>query len=187
MESKPAVISGYADETALREVSRSQSVDIGATMIIAAIAIPNLLRARIAANEASAVAMVRTANTAQITYAGAFPEKGYAPSLASLGPDPLHATNYTPQHAGLIDSTLGSPSCTAGAWCVKSGYQFTMHTSCTLQQRCREYVVVAIPVSTNTGIRSFCSTSDAVVRVQNSPAATTPISARQCQSWTPLH
>ena len=167
-------------------MSRSQTFDLGATMVVAAIAIPNLLRARMAANEASAVATVRTANTAQIIYASTYLRKGYAPSLAVLGPDPAHATSFTSQHAGVIDSTLGNPSCTAGEWCVKSGYRFTIRTACTPQQDCREYAVVATPVNTSTGTRSFCSTSDAVVRVQTSPPLTAPISARECQSWTPL-
>src|ERR1700722_19267008 len=53
-------------------------------LIIAAIAIPNLLRARIAANESSAVASVRTINTAEITYQTGNPTVGYA-SLSVLG------------------------------------------------------------------------------------------------------
>src|SRR5438105_236512 len=53
-------------------------------LIIAAIAIPNLLRARIAANESSAVASVRTLNTAQISYNSAYPTVGYAATLAAL-------------------------------------------------------------------------------------------------------
>jgi type IV pilus assembly protein PilA len=51
-------------------------------LIIAAIAIPNLLRARIAANEASAVASVRTLNTAQISYNSTYPTVGFAHSRA---------------------------------------------------------------------------------------------------------
>jgi len=50
-------------------------------LIIAAIAIPNLLRARIAANESSAVASVRTLNTAQISYNSAYPTAGFGASL----------------------------------------------------------------------------------------------------------
>jgi len=57
-------------------------------LIIAAIAIPNLLRARIAANESSAVASIRTINTAEVTYQMADPTVGYAPNLVSLGPAP---------------------------------------------------------------------------------------------------
>ena len=53
-------------------------------LIIAAIAIPNLLRARIAANEASAVASTRTLNTAQISYNSAYPTVGYSSTLANL-------------------------------------------------------------------------------------------------------
>lgn len=184
--SKPVAIFGYADETTLRQVSRSQTVDVGATMVIAAIAIPNLLRARMAANESSAIATVRTANTAQIIYAASYPQKGYAPSLAALGPDGVPAATFSPQHAGVIDSTLGNASCTAGAWCIKSGYRFTIRTSCAQQQHCREYVVVATPVNTTTGTRSFCSTSDAVLRVQTGPPLAAPITALQCKSWKPL-
>src|SRR5438477_10460094 len=55
-------------------------------LIIAAIAIPNLLRARIAANEASAVSSLRTINTAMVTYSTTYPDVGYAATLAALGP-----------------------------------------------------------------------------------------------------
>ena len=55
-------------------------------LIIAAIAIPNLLRARIAANEASSVASIRTINTAEVTYLTAYPTVGYSITLAALGP-----------------------------------------------------------------------------------------------------
>ena len=54
-------------------------------LIIAAIAIPNLLRAKMAANESSAVGSIRAINTAEITYASAYPTVGFAPDLASLG------------------------------------------------------------------------------------------------------
>jgi len=55
-------------------------------LIIAAIAIPNLLRARIAANESSAVSSIRTMNTAQITYMSTYPTVGYAATIPALGP-----------------------------------------------------------------------------------------------------
>src|SRR5438270_9858780 len=55
-------------------------------LIIAAIAIPNLLRSRIAANEASAVGSVRTINTSEVTYSSTYSDIGYSSSLANLGP-----------------------------------------------------------------------------------------------------
>ena len=55
-------------------------------LIIAAIAIPNLLRARIAANESSAVSSIRTINTAEVTYQSAYPTVGYSATLVALGP-----------------------------------------------------------------------------------------------------
>jgi prepilin-type N-terminal cleavage/methylation domain-containing protein len=54
-------------------------------LIIAAIAIPNLLRARMAANESSAVASIRTVTTGEVTYQTAYPTVGYAPALTNLG------------------------------------------------------------------------------------------------------
>ena len=54
-------------------------------LIIASIAIPNLLRARMSANEASAVGAIKTINTAQISYLSAYPTAGYAATLGALG------------------------------------------------------------------------------------------------------
>ena len=55
-------------------------------LIIAAIAIPSLVHARMSANEASAATSVRTINTAQVTYQSTYPTMGYANSIAALGP-----------------------------------------------------------------------------------------------------
>ena len=183
-DSTPAVIAAYGEESALREASRSGGVDAGALLVGAAIAIPNLLRARIAANEASAVANIRTANVAQITYWSAY-NKGYARDLASLGPDPSGTNATSPQHASLIGSTLGNPSCTSGAWCIESGYRFSVTSTCK-QRRCLEFVVVGTPVGSNTGTRNFCSASDAVIRFQVGPPLSSPVTVAQCRTWSPL-
>src|SRR5437764_13645422 len=84
-------------------------------LIIAAIAIPNLLRARIAANEASAVGSIRTLNTADVTYSSTYPDKGFTCTLSNLGP-PAGSAAATSTAAGLVDSVLASG--------VKSGYSF---------------------------------------------------------------
>jgi type IV pilus assembly protein PilA len=128
-------------------------------LIIAAIAIPNLLRARIAANESSAVASVRTINTAEITYQTGNPTLGYTtlPILGGAGsPCTLTATT-----ACLIDNTL--------ALGTKSGYLFvaTPLTAAPFTQ----LVVSAVPVTFNqTGVRGFCSLEDAVIRSTVAPA-----------------
>jgi hypothetical protein len=130
-------------------------------------------------------ASVRTLNTGQIIYSNRYPQKGYAHDLVTLGPDPNGSNDISAQHASLIDSSLAGPSCTAGVWCIKSGYRFTITTACKLQQ-CREYVVTATPVNTSTGMRNLCSTSDAVVRFQLGPPLTSPIRAAECRNWAPL-
>jgi type II secretory pathway pseudopilin PulG len=184
-EAPAAVVAVYGDESAIREASHSGGVDAGAALVVAAIAIPNLLRARTAANESSAVASLRTVNTAQVMYSNAYPGKGYARDLASLGPDPHDMSAVSADHAHVIDATLGNATCTAGVWCTKSGYQFRITASCGFQ-RCQGYVVVATPVSSNTGTRNFCSTSDAVIRYKSGEPLTSPVTVADCRSWTPL-
>jgi len=153
--------------------------------VVAAVAIPNLLRSKMAANEASAEGSVRTVNTAQITYAMTYPKRGYAPNLATLGPDPQRAATYLPDHAGLLDESLANESCTDDAWCTKSGFHFRITAVCK-RHRCEEYVVVATPIGTNTGTRSFCSTSDGVIRYKTTPPITSPVSVLECRAWAPL-
>ena len=79
-------------------------------LIIAAIAIPNLLRARIAANEASSVASIRTINTAEVTYLTAYPTSGYSITLAALGPASVRCVRHSDRQsmpACLISLCLG--------------------------------------------------------------------------------
>jgi hypothetical protein len=184
-ENAPAVMRWYGEETAIREASKGGALDAGVVLVVAAIAIPNLLRSRMAANEASAVGSVRTVNTAQVVYATNYPKRGFAPKLASLGPDPRGPNAESPEHANLIDATLGNATCTAGAWCTKSGYNFRLTAECK-QQSCTDYVVVATPFDTNTGTRSFCSTSDGVIHIQAGPPLTASMSAAECRTWAPI-
>ena len=124
------VICAYGEESAIREASLSRGVDAAGVLVVAAIAIPNLLRARISANEASAVATIRTANVAQISYSSAYLRRGFARDLATLGRDPAAPATPSPDHAGLLDATVGNASCTASAWCTKSGFQFRITAVC---------------------------------------------------------
>lgn len=86
-------------------------------LIIAAIAIPNLVHGKMRANEAAAVSSVKTINTAQLMYKDAFPEVGYASSLVNLGTNGSSCERPTSTNACLImDDAL-----TSG---LKSGYMF---------------------------------------------------------------
>ena len=181
----PVVACVYGEEAAIREAGASSGADVGVALVVAAIAIPNLLRSRMAANEAVALGSVRTVNTAQVTYAATYPQRGYATNLATFGVDPGNPAVYSADHAGLIDQTLANESCTADAWCTKSGYRFRVTAICK-QQLCREYVVLATPVDVNTGTRSFCSTSDGIIHLKPGPPLTLMLSATECRAWSPL-
>jgi len=130
-------------------------------LIIAAIAIPNLLRARIAANESSAVASVRTVNTAQITYNSSYSTVGFASSLANLAGTSCAPPTST--GACLIDTQLGNGT--------KSGYSFAI--SGVTGTPASTYNIIASPITPNqTGVRYFCSFADAVVRVNTASIST---------------
>jgi type IV pilus assembly protein PilA len=123
-------------------------------LIIAAIAIPNLLRSKIAANEASAVGSLRTLNTASVSYSTSY--GNYPPAIASLGP----STAPTSTTADLIDSALVTGS--------KSGYQFTYSSPTPYQQ----YSITASPITPGvTGQRYFFTDQSGVIRVNLSQIA----------------
>ncbi len=103
-------------------------------LIIAAIAIPNLLKSKAAANQASAVASLRTINTVEITYSSTY-NQGFTTTLLQLGPP--SAGNATSNAAGLIDSILA-----AGA---KSGYNFVYAASAAVNGQVQNYTVNANP------------------------------------------
>ena len=128
-------------------------------LIIAAIAIPNLLRARIAANESSAVSSVRTVNTAQISYNSAYSTVGFSTDLNSLGG--TSCAPPTSSGACLIDTQLASGT--------KSGYSFVLGNGGGTSTPLGSYQINATPKTQNqTGVRYFCSQADAVVRVPSS-------------------
>jgi type IV pilus assembly protein PilA len=106
-------------------------------LIIATIAIPNLLRSRQAANESAAVANLRTINTAEVTY------------LSSAGGN--YGTVSDLIAAGLIDSRFSG---------AVSGYSFTITASGS------EYTANAYPISANSGRYGYYALPDAVVRYQ---------------------
>jgi type IV pilus assembly protein PilA len=133
-------------------------------LIIAAIAIPNLLRARMAANESSAVASLRTINTAEITYQTGYPTVGFAPALVNLGGALGAACVPSSTTACLIDSVLANNGNPAGGG--KSGYQFVTGAGTVVSGLNVGYTIRAKPNTVNqTGIRAFCAEEDAVVRV----------------------
>jgi prepilin-type N-terminal cleavage/methylation domain-containing protein len=128
-------------------------------LIIAAIAIPNLLRSRIAANEASAVGSIRTINTSEVTFASTYPNVGFAmlPALAGTG--------GSSAGAGLVDSVLGAGT--------KSGYVFVVTTGgAATGGPATTYTVIGDPQNSQTGQRHFFSDQSGVIRFNTSTGAT---------------
>ncbi len=139
-------------------------------LIIAAIAIPNVLRTRMTANEAAAVGALRALNSACLTYSTIY--GGYPPTLASLGP-PAAGSAATATAADLIDSVLAAGS--------KTGYVFT-YAAVDLNGdgKMDTYTVAANPASRGTtGQRGFFTDQTTVIRADptgTASASSTPIS-----------
>ena len=153
-------------------------------LIIAAIAIPNLLRARIAANESSAAASVRTISTAELTYQTSYPAVGYAASLAALGPtgSACASSGPTSANACIIDYVLASAA-TGGT--AKSGYFFAAAPNTNVPAD--QFTVDAWPATLNTtGVKEFCAVEDNVVRFKTPGGSNSLNNNGNCTAATPI-
>jgi type IV pilus assembly protein PilA len=160
-ESSPAVLRAYGEETAIRETSTTAAFDAGMVVgVVAAIAIPNLLRSRMAANEASAVGSLRIINTACLTYATTY-GTGFPRKLSNLGTSGA----ASPTAAGLIDNVLASGT--------KSGYTFTYRAVMEIGGQTPTYTIQANPITPGeTGQRYFFADQSGVIRMNMSRPAT---------------
>jgi type IV pilus assembly protein PilA len=132
-------------------------------LIIAAIAIPNLLRSRLAANQAAAVSTLRNVNNSQAAYISEFSTFGYADTYVKLGP----GTPCDQTHACLVDEVLAC----ASQPCKKSGYLFSIVSTATTGT-VADYAITATPIEwAATGEENYCSTDDGVLRKQLTPTA----------------
>jgi type IV pilus assembly protein PilA len=153
-------------------------------LIIAAIAIPNLLRSRIAAAEASAVGSVRTMNTAAVSYSSTY-GNGFPPTLAAMGTATPPGANASCNEAQLVDNvvtsgtkqgytlayTMGNANAVAPAGCAAAGGS--------------SYFITAVPQTVGqTGQRSFCTDQSGVIRFD--PTGALPASDAACQNLTAL-
>lgn len=128
-------------------------------LIIAAIAIPNLTRSKISANEASAVASLHAIGTAQTSYSTTYPQVGYANKLSQLGPAPDGKPTVTA--ANLLSGDIAEKG-------TKSGYAFTLAGGGS------GYTITATPQDPGkSGIRSFCSDQTAVIYFSDSESGCT--------------
>jgi type IV pilus assembly protein PilA len=138
-------------------------------LIVAAIAIPNLQRTRMSANEASAVASMRSINNAEIAYAASYPETGFSANLLSLGG--ANPCTQAVAHACLLDDSLAKSTTMP-----KSGYRLTYAAaggSGTAADPYNAYTLTGEPVNRGqTGQRGFWTDNSGVIRAEPTAAAT---------------
>ena len=124
-------------------------------LVIAAIAIPGLLRAKISANEASAARSVREIATAEVAYNATYPKVGFAPDLTSLG-------GAAPCSPSAATACILDDNVSAG---LKSGYKFFAAGFANGGTTNSDFVGSSAPNTFNqSGVRNFCIVSDGTLR-----------------------
>ena len=153
-------------------------------LIIAAIAIPNLMRAKMAANDSSAAASERSIVTGEIGYFAAYPTLGFT-SLLALGGTIGVACVPSTTTACMIDANLANNGTPAASG--KSGYSFAVTSTAPAAAAPPTFYITAVPVSNTSGTKSFCAADDGVIR--NGAAGTTvvPGSYAACLGWAPMN
>ena len=148
-------------------------------LVIAAIAIPNLLRARMASNETSAAACIRAITAAETSYSTAYPSVGYAVKIQDLGG--AQPCSAGPASACLLDNSVAQavPGSTG-----HSGYQFLATGLNSGSPLNGSFVSGATPLLPgSSGTRDFCSVADSVLRARPTAGGTPPITAPPCAAY----
>jgi prepilin-type N-terminal cleavage/methylation domain-containing protein len=139
---------------------------VAVILIVASIAVPNFLKSRLRANEASAVASLRMINTAAITYSITYPDLGFPALLTTLGgANPCTAASST--QACLIDDSLSQGN--------KSGYNFVWTGDAAIPSV--SFIVTGTPQAVGgSGQRMFCSDQTGVIHYDPSGSGCTSAS-----------
>ena len=160
---------------------------VAVILVITAIAIPNLLRSKMAANEASATASLRTMGTANAVYYAVY-HIGFAGSLAQLGPTSAACATEGSACADLLDSTLSGIN-PVTATPLKAGYRFTYYTPSAAPTEIAPnstYSAVGAPtVHGNTGTSTYCADQRGPVWKDTSGNQTTADPTGCAATWPP--
>jgi type IV pilus assembly protein PilA len=150
-------------------------------LIIAAIAIPNLMRAKMAANDSSAAASERSIVTAEVAYFAAFPTLGYT-TLVTLGGAIGAVCTPSVATACLIDANLANNGTPANSG--KSGYLFAAAGVGAAPSN--QFLTTGFPISATTGSKSYCAVDDGVVRTAAPGVIAIVGGYGACQALNPL-
>jgi prepilin-type N-terminal cleavage/methylation domain-containing protein len=150
-------------------------------LVIAAIAIPNFVRARIAANDSSAAGSIHTINAGEIGYSLAYNSIGFPLTLTPLGgPSPCTPSSTT---ACFVDDSLASNGGGGG----KAGYNFAATGSASSGSATNnQFYATATPLNGLSGGHSYCSVEDAVIRMQPAGNITLVPSYTSCTALSPV-
>jgi type IV pilus assembly protein PilA len=156
-------------------------------LIIAAIAIPNLLRAKIAANQSAAVGTLRTISSAEETFNSTYSD-GFTTDLFQLG-GPVGSANCT--NAGLIDEVLSAPPNNKGGYVYNYQNSAVAQLTTGIPAACpgsgwTGFSVSAGPITLSTGTAAYCIDETGVVRVDSGAVANENLNICSASGKPPL-
>jgi type IV pilus assembly protein PilA len=138
---------------------------VAVILIVAAIAVPNFLRSRMRANEASAVASLRVLNTAAVTYSITYPSFGFPAQLTTMGG--VNPCSASSTQACLIDDYLAQG--------IKAGYVFVWAGDGATPSV--SFTITGTPQAVgSTGQRMFCTDQSGVIRYDPTGSGCTNVS-----------
>ena len=143
-------------------------------LVLAGMAIPKYLHAKVAADETAALSAMRTLATAEVAYLNSYPTVGYAATLSDLGTGGKVPCTPSPSAGCMIDDTLAN----AGSVPGKQGYLFTATGSA------GTFLITAVPLSNFGAPKSFCEVADNIPRAN--PAGTVITSISACLALQPV-
>ena len=146
------------------------------------ILLPKIFRAKMTDGGPPGAGNVRTLATSEITYSSTYPDHGYAPNLATLGPDRADGENCypTPTRACLIDYKLGCINGTGLTWCASGVCRYNIQSS-SFAPPYHDYWITATPFEAAPDRKNYCMTSDAVLRSESEPPLSRPYTLAECE------
>jgi hypothetical protein len=154
-------------------------------LLVAAIVLPRIFHGQMSHEGPIGAKNVRMLNTAQSIYSSTYPEQGFAPDLAVLGPGRADAENTdcqpSPVHACLINAKIGCSGGTGGAWCPDNLYRYNVQSSSS-NPPYGDYWITATPLESGREKKNYCATSDdAVLRSKEGAPLSRPYTLDECR------
>jgi hypothetical protein len=147
-----------------------------------ALVLPCLLPGRMSKGGILGAQVLRAINLSETMYSTTYKKMGYAPNLAVFGP--ANEGKCSAERACLLNSVLACAEGMGQGWCEKYDYRFNVQSSSTSAPYL-DYWATATPIRPNSGLKTYCTTMDAVIRSEQITPLSRPYTLDECKALKP--